>query len=193
MNFERFLRIAVASKQGVVEKGREFDDGCRQIWVVRPSLCPHHHNISTAVVFCLHRHIFHHPDGRDAFIERSNGGWQPDSGWGSYQARWRRSRLPPYRWRFSTNQTIALWSMVHYLTAHVQHLHTENGEVSVWRMMRACALGVVLWRRLPRLSCSYAGCCPRLLLLLPALVTRKWALRSLCAAQSRATREAAAV
>ena len=59
--------------------------------------------------------------------------------------------------------------------------------------MRACALGVVLWRRLPRLSCSYAGCCPRLLLLLPALVTRKWALRSLCAAQSRATREAAAV
>ena len=54
--------------------------------------------------------------------------------------------------------------------------------------MRACALGVVLWRRLPRLSCSYAGCCPRLLL--PALVTRKWALRSLL---PRATREAAAV
>ena len=50
-------------------------------------------------------------------------------------------------------------------------------------------MGVVLWRRLPRLSCSYAGCCPRLLLLLPALVTRKWALRSLL---PRATPEAAA-
>lgn len=132
-----FLRITVCSKQGVVEKGREFDDGCRQIWVVRPSLCPHHHNISTAVVFCLHRHIFHHPDGRDAFIERSNGGWQPDSGWGSYQARWRRSRLPPYRWLFSTNQTIALLTKYMFgplpdCTMHMYSTSTQRMEKLVF-------------------------------------------------------------
>ena len=133
-----------------------------------PNLRSRHHNVSTAVVFCLKqraRHIFHHPDANPAFIQQSNGGCQLSQTLGGaafgcsgegvvFSYEWAATPLPADGTALvklgQTLPCLSLWSFE-------PRGNISDGAVSE-EVLRAWAL--VGCSR----CCSYGCCCPSLLL-----------------------------